>query len=769
MYKYFLLVPLAVMLFACQYTTERPVTLENSYNIIPKPASLQAKEGQFVINQSTRLVYKGDQTSIQQAVGDWLNQLKNQTGFELATSDDATTNTIILELNEQIETDEGYELSVTAEQVKIMAKNPVGIFYAIQTLRQLINNGAASEGENIIPAVDISDSPRFSYRGMHMDVSRHFFGIETVKKFIDQLAYHKMNRFHWHLTDDQGWRIEIKQYPKLTEVGAYRNGTLIGHYNDQPHQFDGKRYGGFYTQEEVKEIVAYASDRFITVIPEIEMPGHAQAALAAYPELGCADEAFEVWQKWGVSENVYCPEEGTFEFLENVLDEVIALFPSEYIHIGGDECPKIRWENSKYCQDLISELKLKDEHELQSYFITRMEQYINSKGKNIIGWDEILEGGLAPNATVMSWRGMAGGIEAAKSGHDVIMTPTSHCYYDYYQSDHPDEPVAIGGLITLEKAYSLEPVPEELSAEESKHVLGAQCNLWTEYIPTEDKLEYMTFPRLCALSEVVWSPKEDRNFKDFTSRIAPHINYLQSIGINTANHFYDLNAGILPKDGKVAVNLYTLTEDAVIRYTTDGSTPDINSEIYQSPLLLESDASISAQAYQNGEEKGRPIAQEVHMHLAAAKTIALLNEPHPKYSAQGPESIINGVVGSDKRYGDNEWLGFEGTNFEAIIDLGEVLDLSEVQFRCYKGEGQWIYLPSKITVYLSEDGEEYELATSIETINSDNKIANLKASLADINKGRFIKVVADNYGEIPEGKQGAGHRAWLFIDEIVVH
>ncbi|MDP5092104.1 MAG: beta-N-acetylhexosaminidase, partial [Polaribacter sp.] len=407
---------------------------------------------------------------------------------------------------------------INKNQIKISAKSSKGAFYAVQSLLQLLPPKTTSKSI-AIQCLEIKDEPKFVYRGMHLDVSRHFFSVDFIKKYLDLMAMLKMNTFHWHLTDDQGWRIEIKKYPKLQEIAAFRKETLIGHFSDEPQQFDGKKYGGFYTQEQIKEIVSYASERQITVIPEIEMPGHSQAAIAAYPELGCTGKQIEVATKWGVFEDIYCTNENTFKFLEDVIDEVIPLFPGKYIHIGGDEAPKTQWKNCIHCQNLIKKEGLKDEHELQSYFITRMEKYINSKGKLIIGWDEILEGGLAPNATVMSWRGIQGAIDAAKQKHTVVLTPNSHCYFDYYQSDNEAEPLAIGGFLPLEKVYDFNPIPDELSTDESKFVLGVQGNVWTEYLSTPEKVEYMVFPRAIALAEVVWSSSENKNYTDFIHRL----------------------------------------------------------------------------------------------------------------------------------------------------------------------------------------------------------------------------------------------------------
>ncbi|MEQ6120098.1 beta-N-acetylhexosaminidase [Reichenbachiella sp. MALMAid0571] len=521
------------------------VSTPNEYSIIPMPEKLTKVDGQFKLTASSNIILDGSGEGMTYAANAFQNLITQSTGFnlEVKNGNEPEDGDIFLSLDNSIIGEEGYKLSVNKDQVIIKAKKPAGLFYGVQTLRQLMPAEIESKSKLDQPwkiaAVEIEDNPRFKYRGMHLDVARHFFPVDFVKEYIDLIAMHKMNTMHWHLTEDQGWRIEIKQYPKLTEIGAWRKETLIGHGGAKLEDmtFDGKRYGGFYTQDEVKEIVAYAKERFVTVIPEIEMPGHSLGALAAYPELGCTDGPFEVATRWGVFNDVYCPKEETFEFLENVLTEVFDLFPSKYVHIGGDECPKKAWEESAFCQDLIKKEGLKDEHELQSYFITRMEKFINSKGRAIIGWDEILEGGLAPNATVMSWRGIKGGIEAAKQGHDVIMTPGSHCYFDHYQTkDKENELLAIGGFTSVEKVYSYEPVPEELSAEEAKYILGAQANVWTEYIKTPEHAEYMVLPRMTALSEVVWSPKANRDWSDFTQRMDSQFKRFDELGLNYARH-----------------------------------------------------------------------------------------------------------------------------------------------------------------------------------------------------------------------------------------
>lgn len=764
MYKaIFLSLCLAVILSSC---SSEPTELENKYAVIPLPQSLVPQPGQFVINEATTVFAEGESKSVQAVVQQLIKTLKAATGLSLKQVLSESNNQIVFRLDTTIKAPEGYQLVISPQQVKVQAATPQGMFYAVQSLRQLLSHDVQSGSTWFFPGVAIKDEPRFSYRGMHLDVARHFFPVETVKQLIDQLAYHKMNTFHWHLTDDQGWRIEIKKYPKLTEIGAFRNGTLIGYYNDQPQQFDGQRYGGFYTQEEIKEVIRYAAERFVQIIPEIELPGHAQAAIAAYPELACTEGPFEVWQKWGVSENVFCPTETTFTFLENVLAEVAALFPGKYIHIGGDECPKLVWEESAFCQQLMKEQGLKDEHELQSYFIRRIEAYLNGLGKQIIGWDEILEGGLAPNATIMSWRGIEGGIQAANANHDVIMTPTSHCYLDYYQSDHPDEPLAIGGLTPLEKVYHYNPIPEALPASQHHFILGAQANVWTEYITTQEQLEYMIFPRLCALAEVVWSG-EARDFVDFVSRLSTHLKRLEAMGIKPANHLYEIKAELATQEGQIIISLSTLAQDAQLHYTVDGTEPGLESPVYTTALVVDATATIKAQNYLEGKAVGRSWQQEIRYHLATGGTITLENTPHPKYNSGGPQALINGINGSDERYGDEEWLGFSGDDFLATIDFGTEKEISEVTFRFFKGEGQWIYLPAEVVVATSDDGINYQEAGRLGQIRGATKVVSPKVTFPTTT-ARFLKIAVKNFGTIPQGQQGAGNPSWLFVDEVRV-
>ncbi|HEY3430074.1 MAG TPA: beta-N-acetylhexosaminidase [Cyclobacteriaceae bacterium] len=518
---------LLLSLFAACNTSEPTV---NTITIIPVPVKITPGSGMFRWNESVT-IGTGDQgKKAAQFLSDFLTTKKIPSTL---TSPEADGNQVTLSIiqNDELKK-EGYTLSVDDTGVAISANTDAGLFYGVQSLIQLIS----ADGKEVAKA-QITDYPRFSYRGLHLDVCRHMFPVSFVKKYIDLMARHKFNRFHWHLTEDQGWRIEIKKYPKLQEIAAYRNETLIGHAHDKPEKFDGTRYGGFYTQEEIKEVIQYAADRYVTIVPEIEMPGHAQAALSAYSELGCTGGPYTAATKWGVFENVYCAgKEETFKFLEGVIDEVAELFPGEYIHVGGDECPKTSWEKCKHCQKRMKAEGLKDEHELQSYFVQRMEKYINSKGKKIIGWDEILEGGLAPNATVMSWRGEEGGIAAAKQSHDVIMTPENWCYLDHYQDTSKTEPLAIGNYTPISEVYSYEPLPPQLSEAETKFILGAQGNVWTEYIATPEHVEYMVYPRACALAEVVWSSKESRNYENFLQRMETHFNRLDDWNVNYAKH-----------------------------------------------------------------------------------------------------------------------------------------------------------------------------------------------------------------------------------------
>ena len=601
-----------------------------------------------------------------------------------------------------------------------------------------------------------------------LDVSRHFFPVSFIKKYIDLLAMHKMNTFHWHLTDDQGWRIEIKKYPKLTEIGSKRKQTMKGHYNEQ--QFDGTPYGGFYTQEQIAEVIKYAQKKYVTVIPEIEMPGHAMAALAAYPELGCGENAYQVGTKWGIYDDVFCPTEQTFSFLEDVLTEVIALFPSNYIHIGGDECPKISWKNSQFCQDLMKKQGLKDEHELQSYFIKRIDKFLTSKGKKMIGWDEILEGGISPNATIMSWRGIEGGVAAVKQNHDAIMTPGSHCYLDHYQSDPSSEPLAIGGFLPLEKVYAYDPTPKGLTARQAKHILGVQANLWTEYIPTTTQAEYMAYPRASALAEVAWTITAAKDYKDFTTRLKTHFERLRYLAVNYSNSYYDVSANSsINAKNQVIIKLQKADNQSIIKYSIDGTTPTASSLVYQpTGILATQDATLRAAAFSSkGEKLGKDLSKYFYINKATGRKYTLANQPK-NYTGGEMFGLTNGVKGEEANLAT--WVGFEGKDLDATIDLGQVMTLNKVSFAFLRSSVSWIMLPREVEVLISNDGKKFTPIQKMPLGNIDaegSAIQQLNIAI-DGKKGRFIKVIAKNYGNLPDKHVGKGSPAWLFVDEIGV-
>ncbi len=681
-----------------------------------------------------------------------------------------------------------YELEIANNRVSITCTES-GEFYAFETLKQMVKLNAKKQ--LVIPNCTIVDYPRFPYRGMHLDVCRHFFPVSFIKKYIDYLAAYKFNTFHWHLTEDQGWRIEIKKYPELTKVGANRNGTLIGRYPGKGS--DNMPYGGFYTQAEIKEVVQYAKERYIDVIPEIEMPGHSSAAIAAYPWLSCFPEkpteipANMISQKsideqkagriklvqetWGVFDDVYCAgKDSTFKFLENVLDEVSALFPSKYIHIGGDESPKVHWKKCPMCQLRMKNEKLKDEHELQSWFVQRIEKYVNSKGKTIIGWDEILEGGLAPNAVVMSWRGEAGGIEAAKQKHNVIMTPGNPVYFDHTQSKNEDS-VTFGGYNPIENVYAYEPVPKELNAEQGKYILGAQANMWTEYQSNERKIEYQLFPRITALSEVLWSPKEKRNWKDFERRLPTIFERLDKQKINYSTAYFDLKSTVEPTpglDGYVQIKLESKLPNAVTKYKLG------NGDFYGyiKPIVIRESANVSFSIFRDKQPLKISI-QKFSFNKATGKKITLTTEADKKYPGDGAFTLVNGVQNEKGMAKSSEFLGFNGTDMEAIIDLGSEMDISKITIHVLDQNGSWIYLPAKIEItYIPNvDYTEEELKNFPKQIKMTDPVKDKGTKTISIESKqncRYLKVLAKNYGIIPAGNAGAGNPAWLFVDEIEV-
>lgn len=735
--------------------------------LLPAPVSQEQLDGAFELNQQTVL----DNQAYFNITATFLTDFLKLSNIDLKNGT-ASTNYITILKDNSIVNAEGYVLEITPKSIKIKASTDAGAFYAVQSLRQLM----APQLENTsnytsipIPALNIKDEPRFSYRGMHLDVSRHMFDVAFIKKYIDAMALLKMNNFHWHLTDDQGWRIEIKKYPELQETAAYRDSTLIGHYNDQPVRYDGKIYGGFYTQEDIKEVIAFAKARHINIIPEIEMPGHAQAAIAAYPALGCTNNPVDVATTWGVFDDIFCPNEETFTFLENVIDEVIALFPGKYIHIGGDETPKTQWKTSTAAQQVMKENNLKTEEELQSYFIQRMERYINSKGKQIIGWDEILEGGLAPNATVMSWRGNTGAIEAARAGHDVIMTPTSHSYFDYYQSEDENEPTAIGGFLPLEKVYSFNPIPPELSETEATFILGPQANLWTEYITTQQQVEYMVFPRMIAMSEVAWSMEGSLDYPNFISRLENFQERLDVLDIHYANHLYEIKGSF---NADHTYKLFTVTQGKDIRYTIDNSEPTPGSSLYSEPILFDKSITIKAAVFKGQQKLGSIFIQKLEHHKAVGAAISINKTPHPSYSGNGAQGLINGIKGSDTRYGDSEWLGFWGDDVEIEITFPESQKIATLELRFFEANGQWLYTPKKVDIEIINDESGKPVISTVPIVVDDSKtVQEITIKLADHVQNTIVNSIIlniPNYGTIPEGLQGAGNKAWTFIDEITI-
>ncbi|MCX6216289.1 family 20 glycosylhydrolase [Spirosoma sp.] len=743
---------------------------ENEYNLIPFPARFLGQNGQFPLSATTRIVVSDP--TVKAVAQTFAGQVKASTGITLtvASASPALTKgaNVFFTLNKKLAVgDEGYKLTVTPTRVQAEASTPKGLFYAAQTIRQLIPPGASATAA--LPACAITDKPRFGYRGLMLDVGRHFMPVAFVKKFIDLMAMHKQNTFHWHLTEDQGWRIEIKKYPKLTQIGSKRAESIVGqYYQNYPQQFDGKPISGFYTQEEIKDVVRYAQSRFVTIIPEIEMPGHAQAALAAYPELGCDPaKGYQVFTKWGVSEDVYCPSEKTFTFLQDVLTEVIALFPGKYIHIGGDECPKTAWKQSAFCQELMKKNNLKDEHELQSYFIRRIEKFLNSKGRSIIGWDEILEGGLAPNATVMSWRGTEGGIAAAKQKHNVIMTPGGTCYLDQYQGNPATEPLAIGGYLPLDKVYGYEPMPTELATAEQKYVLGVQGNIWTEYMPTAESVEYMAFPRAIALAEIGWMQAGTHNFEDFSQRLKNHLPRLKNV--NYAKRLFDITASTQAGDqGQIQVVLKKLDSDSRILYTTNGKEPNEQSPEYIGPITLTKTTTIRAKTWTGGQPTGGQLTQTFVLHKGKNKPYTY-GTPLDKYSDPKSAKLTDGVRGDTPR-SRQEWVNVYGNDMDVTLDLGSVTSVTKVSLNFLKVILEKGFPPKSVEIALSKDGSDFKEAIAQPVVYELNGPWAILPVVADFKtaRARYVRIQAKNAGICPPEHPNAGEKTWFSIDEIVV-
>ena len=700
----------ALLITAC---TQQPLP-EASYDVIPLPKEVTLnQEKPFVLQPSTVVYYEETLHCEAEFLSQYVNDILS---FEMKCQplQGEVKDGIVLQIvPDGFDHAEAYEINVTPKQVIIKGADAAGVFYGIQTLRKSLSpfTSHLSPLTFHLPCGSIRDWPNFGYRGMHLDPCRHFFPLDSVKVYLDMMAMHNMNQFHFHLSEDQGWRIEIKKYPELTQVGAYRSGTVIGHNGNK---YDSIRYGGYYTQEELKDLIQYAAERHINIIPEIDLPGHMQAALATYPQLGCTGGPYEVWKRWGVSEDVLCAgNEEAMQFAEDVLNEVMDLFPSPYIHIGGDECPKVRWEKCPKCQKKIKALGIKGddrfskEDYLQSYVMNRMAKVVEARGRRVIGWDEILEGNVSETAIIMSWRGTEGGIEAARKGHDVIMAPSSHLYFDYYQSeDIASEPMCIGGYLPVERVYEFQPLPEELTPEQQKHIIGVQANIWTEYIAHFWHVQYMALPRMDALAELQWNNPEQRDFEAFVERCRKMTGLYDLYHYTYADHIFN----------------------------------------------------------------PRVWADTVPANLATHKPITLRVQPHEKYTYKGATVLNDGELGRGA-YNSGRWLGFWGTPLDAVIDLGQSCEVRQARLRSLVQKGAWIYNPSKVTVLVSDDGERFrEVARNeypISTWEDRDGIFPYELKFESVT-ARYVEVLVEGY-DLPADHEGFGHPAWIFVDEIEIN
>lgn len=689
-------------------------------DLIPMPVSIEFKGGYFNVDSS--LILSAGQSG-----------------------------TISYSIDNEIEgaSPERYELDVTTAGISVRAASEAGLFYAKRTLQQLYTPDG-------VPCISIKDEPRFPYRGLHVDVSRHFFPKEEMLKLIDVMSFYKFNMLHLHLTDGGGWRLEIEKYPKLTSEAAFRSESDWLKWRDNrkylPEGTDGA-YGGYYTKDDMREMIAYAKERHITILPEIEFPGHSTEVLAVYPELGCSGKPYE-------NSDFCIGNEKTFTFMEDVLSEVIDLFPSEYIHIGGDEATKRAWKKCPKCKALMRKMGMKDVDELQSYMIHRAEEFLISKGRKLVGWDEILEGGLAPEATVMSWRGESGGIKSARMGHDVIMTPSEYLYFDFYQADPPTQPYAIGGYTPVKRVYGYNPVPvDSLTEEEGKHILGVQANTWTEYINDERHLEYMMFPRALAVAEVGWTPQERRDWQDFKSRMNANLPILQEMDINCfkLSDEIDITMRVDTLAKHIVVELDAEKYPAEIRYTTDGSMPTTSSPVYSAPLLVKDSASVVASIFRDGEPQGKPSTKRVDYHRGINRPIKYNNRLFAGYMAGGMNALLDGYRGG-LTYLDGRWQGYL-TSLDCVVDMGEVTDIHSVSSKFMQLTGPGVYQPGEVELLVSDDGENFTSCGVVPTtVPSDLKeLAFQEYKFNGSWSGRFVKL-----------KAKVANPGFIFTDEIVI-
>ena len=754
------------------------------FHVVPMPQKVTStKGGAFPLTPRTIINYTEGGKTMKRHAEMLAAFIKESTGMDLkiVSNQPAQRNCIRLTCSLKSSNPEAYHIRSNSEILILDGASDAGLFYAIQTLRKALPTGNCGESGILVPATEVNDAPRFAYRGAHLDVSRHFVTTDSIRRFIDMLALHNINRFHWHLTDDQGWRIEIKKYPLLTKIGSHRDQTVIGHNTGR---YDGLPYDGFYTQKEVKDIVKYAAERHITIIPEIDLPGHMQAALAAYPELGCTGGPYKVWEMWGVSDNVLCAgNDRVLRFIDDVLDEVVKLFPSEYIHVGGDECPKTVWQTCPKCQARIKAEHLEAdgkhtaEERLQSYVIKHAENHLNQLGRQMIGWDETLEGGLAPNATVMSWRGEGGGIEAAKQKHKVVMSPNTYLYFDYYQSDDvAHEPEAIGGYLPIERVYSYEPMPSSLTPEEQKYIIGVQANCWTEYMPTYRQVEYMELPRMAALSEIQWSDPKYKDFDAFMLRLPRLIDLYKVKGYNYARTIYNVKMDLSQNTTDRAIEVALSTFDgADIRYTTDGTEPQASSALYAGPIQVQQSCQLRAAAFR-GAQRTPEVQQTFSFNKATACPITLRETPNRAYTYAGAPLLVDGLMGTSTNYKTGRWIGFAGHDLDAVIDLGQSTDVSEVSFNTCVEKGDWIFDARQIQVFTGDTPEAVTAADAQPVYSEDlpamteanpNQIYHHAAKFST-RKARYVRLRAASEHSIPAWHGGKGHTGFLFVDEICV-
>ena len=765
---------IVVLLSAMAFVSCKNKVETADYQVIPLPKEIKNNnEKPFILDKNTVITYPKSNPDLEKEAGFLSKYICDISGIKLKINctDENIDNSIKLNVASTFSDNlEAYQIIVNEKDITITSSNTSGIFYGIQTLRKslpIVKNVTKIE----FPSVTINDYPRFSYRGMHLDVSRHFFPIDSLKVYIDVMALHNLNKFHLHLTDDQGWRFEVKKYPELTKIGAWRSGTIIG----KTMAYDTIRHGGYYTQEELRDLVKYAEDRHITIIPEIDLPGHMLGALATYPELGCTGGPYEVWRHWGVSEDVICAgNENAMQFLEDVLLEVMDVFPSEYIHIGGDEVPRDRWRECPKCQAKIKELGIKGDEKhsaedyLQSYVMSRMEQFVENHGRHIIGWDEMLDGELAPNATVMSWRGSEGGYKAAKMHHNVIMTPNDALYFDYYQTlDTDSEPISIGGYNPVKKVYNYEPTPEGLDENEQKYILGPQANIWTEYTSEFGLLLYRFLPRIGALAEIQWCLPEQKNYGDWVKREYRMTKLYDLYKWKYATHIFDIDVDIKPNvnEGFLEVNMSKLI-DGEIMYFIDNQ--DVQK--YKEPLKITESCRLTCFVKRSDGSEGKRFSTSFNFSKASMKPIVLKNEPHKNYTYEGAQVLIDGLHGSSN-YRSGRWLGWYGKNADAVIDLQEVTEMEKVKFNLNINMKDWIFNAKNVKILVSDDGKTFS-----EIVNQDFELLapDYNSCLYPVEiafepvKTRFLEVVIEPF-DCPEGHAGYGYPAWIFLDEIEIY